>query len=185
MKKASEEIDLARAKFEYCANLYKQVSDNFEYLERKAQLFLSFITIFLGVIALNADFIKIVVDTLKNNRLGAVGDYALYVSMGVFIVFAFLALIALASSIRGQYWMVEYPENLAFSLYAPNSDFLKKHNEISFLNAIGFSYTVAIEHNREINDRKYARIEVATWCIYASIFSLLTLLILIFLSSIL
>lgn len=177
-----EELKLARAKFEFLAKTYKQVSDNFEYLEKKAQLFFSFATIFLGAIILNSTFIENIREAIQNGKLGDVGNLILQSSLGMLIGFTLLSIIALASAIRGQYWAVEHPDNLAFEFYAPNSEFLEKQDELNFLNKIGYLYALAIEHNRNINSRKYFGLEIATWCIYISIFSMLIILTLLFFS---
>jgi hypothetical protein len=46
-----------RARFEYCALGFQEESGIKEQLERKAEIYLAFITLFLGTVFLNLDFL--------------------------------------------------------------------------------------------------------------------------------
>lgn len=176
---SANDLDLARVKFEYCAKLFKQESDNFEYLEKKAQLFSSFIAIFLGAIALNTEFLATVKKIITSGVLGMASN-ALFFLLTAFSVLIFSALILLASVASVQYWMVEHPDNLAFTLYAPNSEFLKMNNEFNFLNEMGYRYSLAIEFNRKITEKKSKKLDAAMKLIFSSILCLCLSLILVF-----
>jgi hypothetical protein len=176
-----KDLELARAKYEYCAKLFRQESENFEYLERKAQIFSSLIAIFLGAIILNTDFLEVVKELVSSGALGIFSNL-LYFLLIILSLSIFAGLAILASVVRVQYWMVEHPDNLAYSLYAPNSDLLQENDELHFLNEMGYRYTLAIEYNRKMTESKSKKLELATWCILTSIFALCLSLVLIFLA---
>jgi hypothetical protein len=166
--KNNNNLELARAKYEYCAELFKQESENFEYLEKKAQFFSSFIAIYLGALVLNMDFMILIKEIIANGALGLF-IYIFYLLLVTLVLSVFIALVALARVVGVQYWKTGYPDNLAYSLYAPNSSLLQENDELNFLNEMGYRYTLAIEHNRKIIENKNNKLDLATWCILTSI----------------
>jgi len=147
-------IEYEKARFEYCEKLYEREMARKETLEKKAQFILSFITLFLGVIFFRLDFFTTLSTLITKQRIPTSLVWTLYISLSVLALSLLLSLLSVMQAIRLQKFKEEHPKYFISSLFAPNSEYLKHHDEASLFKATAMSYAIALEHNSSINDQK-------------------------------
>ena len=160
-KEREQRVAFEKARFEYCAKVYEREVKRKEVLEKKAQFLLSIVTLFLGAIFLKIGFLEIVQTLSSQKQLSILLTWFINLSVVALAVSLLISLIAVLQSMRLQKLKNEYPANIIFSLFAPNSKYLESEDEIGFFRATAMSYAIALEFNKRNNDRKALWIKIA------------------------
>jgi len=173
MKK--EDIAFAKARYEFCVQIFQQEKENRETLEKKAQLNFSFITIFLGAVFLNIGFFGTLKDVLQNNQ-SALPTWVIYIPLIIFAVSLFFSLIALITAVQIRSYRAEHPADISQLLFDKDSEYLADKTESELLNKLALGYSMAAEHNRKVNQSKAQLVQLATYLITAAVISLFLVL---------
>ena len=173
MKK--EDIAFAKARYDFCIQIFEREKENREALEKKAQLNFSFITIFLGAVFLNIGFFDSLKEILQNNQ-SALPTWVIYIPLILFAVSLFFSLIALITTVQIRSYRAEYPVNISHLLFDQDSEYLSEKTEIELLNKLALGYSKAVEHNRKVNQSKAKLIQLATYLITGAVISLFLVL---------
>jgi len=168
-------IAFAKARYEFCVQIFEQEKENRESLEKKAQLNFSFITIFLGAVFLNIGFFDSLKTVLQNNK-SAIPSWVIYIPLTIFAVSLFLSLITLITTIQIRSYRAEAPANISSLLFGIDSEFLSAKTEIELISKLALGYSEATEHNRKVNQTKAKLIQLATYLITLAIISLFLVL---------
>ena len=171
---------LKRAVFDYVVEIFKSETERQEILESKSRFYLSFISLFIGSVFLNLSFLNDIKNLFSQTQL----TYTVFtvmigsiISLNISLLFSLLSILV---SIGIRSYKDVFPKNVTVQLFSPTSNYLKEKTLQSFYETVSMNYTIALEHNKRVNDKK------ALWVNFASAFvliSILSLAILLFLIS--
>jgi hypothetical protein len=176
---SKERAAFEKARLDYCQDVFNREEERREQLEKKAQFYLSFITLILGALFFKAENL-----TLLNVLIGSGGiaaplitlTYATIILLGLSILFSVVAILGVTRlwSYRGP-----YPEDIVHSLFSPESNFIEEEKQEDFVRATALNFAIALDYNKSINDRKSRLIMVSSYGIFVTVALLAILLTLI------
>lgn|SRR2546423_192753 len=172
-----DQLSFERARFNYCIRVYEEEVRRKETLEKKAQFYLSFLTILLGALFLKLDYIKSLKELINQEKPTPTTLAVIYISLIIATVSVLLSLVAIFESVRVQKIKNIYPTNVITSLFAPDSKYITVCNELSLLQSTAMGIAAAVELNREILDRKAKWIKTSSYSLLVAILSLTVLLV--------
>jgi hypothetical protein len=175
VQKNDEVVAFEKARFDYCVSINETENKRREVLENRSRFYLSFITLFLGAIFFNIEFLE----KLNNEMIGNSVSIALKVGIcGCIVILAcalFISLISILASVQIKPFKAVYPEHVTEMLFG--SDYYIAEESLRGLyQRLSMNYTLTLDHNKRINDRKAVWLKVAATGIYASVTSLFILL---------
>lgn len=170
-KKPSDEIGLAKARYEYCLRLYEREQDRRENIERKAQFHLSLITIFLGALLLRLDILTEINAILKKSNTQPILVNCTYASALAFAFFVILSLIGVLLTVKSRAYNPEYPVNPSLMLFNPNGKYLRKYTEAELFRSVAMTYALALESDSVTNNRKSHWLSLTSYSLIAAIFA--------------
>lgn len=156
-------IAFEKVRFEYCSKVYEEETARKETLEKKAQFYFSFITLLLGVIFLNLDFLLDLRDLIIQSSSPILFFPICYGALGTALILLVIALLAIFRSVHLQKYTSGYPRNMIHTLFAPQSDFLEKEDEPTFLRATAMNYAIALEFNGNLNIEKAKWVKISSY----------------------
>lgn len=181
---ASEErVAFEKARLEYCLDVFNREEARREQLERKAQFYLSFITLILGALFFQAENLTLVAELIRKENVAPLLITITYITiiiLGLSILFSVMAVLGVTRlwSYRGP-----YPEEFVFALFSPESDFIDEQNQEDFIRTSALNFAIALDFNKTINDRKSRWIMLSSYSIFLTVVMLAVLLaILVYLS---
>ena len=164
-----DETAFAKARYDYCFQLYKSEQERKDAIEKKAQFYLSLVTLFLGAIVLKLDFLKDSVGMLPKN-LPPDLTTILYIAGGTFLVSLSISLMSILFSVHVRNYLIEHPADLTSALFSSTSEYLGENTVAELYTSTAMSYALATESDRIINERK------STWIRLSSFFLLVAFL---------
>lgn len=141
-------------RFEYCKYVYDRQTEMIAAVERKAQFYFSFTTVFLGAALLNIDSLS-KIRILLSPALASI--YAAGVLLALFILFAAslaLSLFCVLRSLHVRRFKSGYPSDLSHKVFLPGGEFLTSGGAGEFLRTGAMHYAVAVDENRFLIDLK-------------------------------
>lgn len=178
-----ERVAFEKARLEYCLDVFNREEARREQLERKAQFYLSFITLILGALFFQAENLTLVGELIGNENVAPLLTTITYITiiiLGLSILFSVMAILGVTRlwSYRGP-----YPEEFVFALFSPESDFIDEQNQEDFVRASALNFAIALDFNKSINDHKSRWIMLSSYGIFLTVVMLAVLLaILVYLS---
>jgi len=166
-----EDLGLAKARYEYCLLLYEREQTRRTALENKAQIHLSLISVFLGALLLQMDFLEEVRKLLTIHSTQIIQVGLLYFGCIVFSLSIILSLLGILFTIKTRAYTPEYPASPSLRLFNPESDYLVQYTEVGFYRSIAMSYTTALESDSHINNQKNSWLALASYALVSAVFS--------------
>jgi hypothetical protein len=164
-----DEVAFEKARLDYCMDVFNREEQRKEQLERKSQFYLSFITLFLGAIFLKADSIILLKGLVENNTIAPPLIIILYLSIIALGICILVSVMAILGVTRLWSYKGPYPEEIVFSLFSPESDFVAQKTQVHMIRAKALNYAVALDFNKSINDRKTKWLMVASFGIFFAV----------------
>jgi len=164
-----DQIAFEKARLDYCMDVFNREEQRKEQLEKKSQFYLSFITLFLGAIFLKTDSLTLLKEITENKAVPASLITILYLSiiaLGISILFSVIAVLAVT---RLWSYKVPYRDDIVFSLFSPQSDFIEENTQAQLIRAIALNFSIALDFNKNINDRKAKWIIISSYGIFVSV----------------
>jgi hypothetical protein len=173
---SKERVAFEKARLEYCLDLFNREEERREQLEKKAQFYLSFITLILGALFFKAENLTLVSELLRNKNIPSpliTITYITIIILGLSILFSVLAILGVTRLWSNR---CPFPEDIVFSLFSPESDFIDEENQENFIRATALNFAIALDFNKSINDRKSRWIMVSSYGIFFTVATLAILL---------
>lgn len=167
----SDEIGLAKARYEYCLRLYEREQSRREHIERKAQFHLSLITIFLGALLLRLDILPQIKDILEKNTSPAFAVNLVYISALIFASSLTLSLFGVLQTMKTRAYNPEYPANPSLNLFNPDGNYLNEYTEEELLRSVAMTYALALESDSATNNLKSRWLALTSYALIAAIFA--------------
>lgn len=166
---SQERAAFEKARLEYCMDVFNREEERREQLEKKAQFYLSFITLILGALFFKAENLALLKDLIGRETLPASLvslTYVAIVLLGLSILFSVLAILGVTRlwSYRGP-----YPEDIIHSLFSPRSNFIEQEKQEDLLRATALNFAIALDYNKSINDRKSRWIMVSSYGVFFTV----------------
>ena len=164
-----EKVSFGKALLEYCIELFKAETSRQDALESKSRFYLSFVTLLIGAFFLNLDFLaslKNIIAQEKPSPTILITTYTCIVILGISL---FVSLFAIFFSVGVKSYKGVFPKDITYQLFGPTSKYIKKEDLLTLYKTVSMNYTVALEHNKDINDKK------AKWINIAALSSLITI----------
>jgi hypothetical protein len=176
MAASKERVAFESARLEYCQDVFNREEERREQLEKKAQFYLSFITLILGALFFKAENLTLLNKVTQNEAIAPLWTSLIYITivlLGLSILFSVMAILGVTRlwSYRGP-----YPEAFVFSLFSPESDFMDDENQESLIRATALNFALALDYNKRINDRKSRWIMISSYSVYLTVAVLAVLL---------
>lgn len=152
-----------KVRFEYCAKLYDREVERKEKLEKKSEFLLSILVLFLGAIFFKLDFFDDLQKLFVQKQVCTGLIWIVVISLVIQSAAMLTGLIAVLNSMKLKLFMDGNPKKVVYSLFDPDSTYLKNSDELIFFRKTAESYAEAVEKNKEINDEKAKSVELA-WC---------------------
>lgn len=167
--------ELEKALYDYCAQLWERQAQRKESLEKKAQIYLSLVTLILGAIFFKFELLRSVGQVIAGGStpVATASIWAATAALGAGLAWTLLAVLA---AVRLQSYKTEHPGRLVTSLFAPDSGYLEARTPGGFYHAAALSYALALEINKKNNDRKAAWVRRASYGALLSVTALAALL---------
>lgn len=173
---AEEKLAFEKARFEYCAALYESETKRQHNLEGKSRFYLSFVTLFLGAVFLNLGFLEDVRALISGASISPGLLVATYGALMVLAISLLISLLSILQSIRLRSYKSAYPADTTYSLFGPNSEYFENGDILSLLKANAMSYTIALEYNKSIDDKKARWVDIAAFNVLVAVIALATFL---------
>jgi hypothetical protein len=164
-----EKLAFEKARFDYCVTIHEIEDKSRKNLESKSQFYLSFITLFLGAVFFNIEFLDKLGNLVVGKAISATLITGIYACAIILAVSLLVSLISILASAQLKSYKAVYPENVTQMLFGPNSDYIEKKDLTSLYRTISMNYTIALEYNKKINDRKATWAQVAALSVFASV----------------
>jgi hypothetical protein len=171
-----EQVAYDKARYLYCLQIFNREEERREILEKKAQFYLSLVTLFLGAIFFRPEFLDLLANYLADKSISIYTKMGLYVSLITLAISLIVTLMAILKSIWLQSFMGEFPKNLFESLFDPESKFLDKKNEGGLYRATAMALAIALENNVTVNNKKLKWVKLSSYSIVTGVLSLAILL---------
>jgi len=172
----NEPVAYAKARYQYCQQIFNREEERRETLEKKAQFYLSFVTLFLGAVFFNPEFLEKLARDLADPSISVYARVGLSISLAILGVSLFVALIAILKSMSLQKFKGDFPKNLFDALFNPASTYLDDKSEGGFYLTTAMALAIALENNVVVNDQKSKWVRLASYCIITGVCSLSLLL---------
>lgn len=169
ISQSNDDLAFAKARYEYCLYIYKNEQDRKILLEKKAEFYLSLITLFLGALVLKMDFIAEIKEILKSTP-SLLLTQILYIVGSVSVFSLGMALFSVLLSVHVRGYFVEHPVDLISSLFNLNSEYLAARTDTELYSSTAKSYALATESDRIVNSNK------SKWVQLSSLFLLISFL---------
>lgn len=170
-----ERVSFERARLDYCRRVFEREEERREGLERKAQFYLSFLTLVLAAIFIKPDYLTVIREAVAGGPGPAAAGIliASTAALGLSLLFGVFTIMA---AVRVRKYRGEYPGDLTDALFAPDSPLLADKTEAHMICVTGMNYAVAVETNRAVNDRKGAWLRLTAVAAQVTALSLTILL---------
>ena len=96
------QVSFVKTRFDYCKALYELERKRHEEIEKKAQFYLSFITIFIGATFIKIDFLESLENLVSQPSIPSLIRVSMYVTMFTIGLSTITVLISILASIRVQ-----------------------------------------------------------------------------------
>lgn len=171
-----ERVAFEVARLEYCQDVFNREEERRDQLEKKAQFYLSFITLILGALFFKAENLALLDELTRSQGIAPLLVTLIYITiilLGIAILFSVFAILGVTRlwSYRGP-----YPEDIVNSLFSPASDFIEGENQADFIRATALNFAIALDYNKSINDRKSRWIMVSSYSVFLTVAVLAVLL---------
>ena len=176
-KEESTQLDFGTSRYEYCLRLLEKEEKLKEVLEKKARFYLSFITVFLGAMFLKLDYLESVKEMFIKENPSVFVRLLIYVIISVFLVCIMIALVSVLKCVRVKEYMSGSPDNLAHSLFMPDSRFTRQKSNACLFMELARYCAVAVDENRELNAEKGKWLSICSGCLFISSVSLFALIV--------
>ncbi len=163
------DINFVKARYEYCLQLYRIEQERKEIIEKKAQFYLSVITLFFSALVLKLDFIT-EIGQIALSKPSSKETIILYIVGGVFFISLVIALIFVLFSVHMRGYLIEHPADLISALFNADSEYLATSTDVALYTSTAKSFALATESDRMINARK------SEWVRLSSFFLLIAFL---------
>lgn len=170
-----ERVAFERARLEYCQRIFEREEERREGLERKAQFYLSFLTLVLAAVFIKPDYLNVIRDTVAGGPVPAVAAI-LIASTAILGLSLLFGVITIMAAVRVRKYRGEFPGDLTDALFAPDSPYLTEKSEAHMICITAMNYAVAVETNRVLNDRKGAWLRLTAAAAQIAALSLTALL---------
>lgn len=172
MNSSQEELAYEKARFEYCHRLFDQENKKKESLENKATFHLSYITIVLGAIVLNADFLKLLQGEIAKVGVSTILKITIRLSMSIWLISILISLASIFILMSLKKYRDGYPRDLVDAMFHPDSMYLEKKDELNFVRTVALDYAISLECNRSTNEQKSNWLNIANFSILLSVAAL-------------
>ena len=169
------QVSFVKTRFDYCKALYELERKRHEELEKKAQFYLSFITIFIGATFIKIDFLESLESLVSQPDIPSFVRLSLYVIMCTIGLSTITVLVLILASIRVQ----KYRDPAFKDIKTIFKESAKYNEEIVFIRDISGLYSIAVEENKAVNDRKARLVKLAAISVLFTIILLALLIIII------
>jgi hypothetical protein len=159
------------SRFKYCVKLYDGEVKRQRALETKSQFYLSFATLFLGAIFLKLEFIENLGSLLTQQNISHVSSFLICVFMVILAASLIVGVFSILQSMRVQDYKHPYPQNISEVLFAPDSNYLENEDSSTLLKTVALNYSLALEKNKKVNDKKASCLKIVNWSIFLTIAS--------------
>jgi cytochrome bd-type quinol oxidase subunit 2 len=163
-----------KARYEYCLSLYERETARKDALERKAQLYLTLLALFVGAVFLKIDVLTGLSGLLNSSDTGSSDRVALLASAIVFSTALLASLLAVLIAIHVRGYAIEYPVQLVRALFETPSTFLPEADAATLHSEAAHALATAFEEDRRLNDRKAHWISVSAYALFGMLFALAT-----------
>jgi hypothetical protein len=165
-------IAFERARYEYCLGIYERESARKETLERKAQVYLALIAVFVGAVFLKADVLTALANLLSSSGDIPVQGCLLLVATALFSVSLIVSLTSLLLAIHVRGYAPDAPVATVSALFAPESGFLPAQDEVTLYHEAAMALALAVEADRKLNDVKAFWISVSSFALLGTIIAM-------------
>jgi hypothetical protein len=169
-------LSFERARSAHAIKIFEGQIARKEILEKKAEFYLSFVTLFLGAVFLSLDFLNALHSLLFDARVPTYWKVGITLLISTLACALFIALIAVLKCMQVRNYKNEYPDKTITSLFSPSSTYLQPQDESTLLKVTAESYVTALEHNSRENDEKARWVKVASYGVLAAVLLLAALL---------
>jgi hypothetical protein len=169
-------LALEKTRLEHCITLTDREAKRQQALETKAQFYLTFVTVFLGAIFLNLEFATSLDTLISAPNTPAYLRSAVLIDLSFIAVLILIALIGIFESIRVKDYKEAYKSDLTLELFGYDLENTKPQRVEILVKDIAIAYSLALEHNKEINDSKAFWLKITSYCILAITLSVAVLL---------
>jgi hypothetical protein len=166
-----KQIAFEKTRFEYCVKIYDRELERKDNLEKRAQFYLSIVTLILGGVFFNIDFFNTIGNLIASNSSNSSIVSLVYFFLGITIIALIVSIIGILQTMEVKRYKTAYPARIISSLFSPNSTYFEKESETDFLRATAMSYAIVLETNRKINDSKTIWIRATSFGIFTVVIS--------------
>ena len=142
------EFDLAL--LEYCSEIYEGETKRQHSLENKAQFYLSFVTLILGALFFNLDFIEKIKGLLSTKIAPSIITITFIICILILAISLLASLTFILKSIHLQSYRDIYPQNVTQLFLNPESEYFTERTPTNLYFTKSMNYTIALEHNKQI-----------------------------------
>jgi len=161
-----------RARYEYCLAVYERESARKDSLERKAQVYLALIAVFVGAVFLKTDVLAGLAKLLGSSGDITILRSLLLVTAALFSVALIVSLTSLLLAIHVRGYAPEAPVATVTALFSPESQFLPTQDEVTLYHEAAMALALAVEADRKLNDVKAFWISVSSFALLGTIVSM-------------
>jgi hypothetical protein len=169
-------LEFERARYEYCLQIYEREVSRKDALERKAQLYLTLLALFVGAVFLKIEVLTGLRDLLRSSATASLDRGLLIISASVFSLSLLVSLACVLFAVHVRGYAIEYPSQLVTALFRLPSDFLSQPDEVILRAEGALALATAFEEDRKQNDRKARWISRASVSLFVMLFALAVIL---------
>ena len=162
-----EKRSFEKARLEYCSKLYNREMQRKDLLEKKAQFYLSLLTLFTGALFFKLDFFQSLQKIISNHTVPQILVRVLYTSIPLVGISILVALIAILQSIKIKTYQDPSPKKVLDEWFRKPT--LTYEDELYWLRDISLRYAVAWEANHKVNNKKARWINIASYSVIFSV----------------
>ena len=160
------------ARYQYCLSIYERETARKDALERKAQLYLTLLALFVGAVFLKIDVLAGIGDLLRFSETKS-SDHAFLLGSALAFSLALLAsLLAVLLAIRVRGYAIEHPSQLVRALFDAPSAFLPEVDKATLHAEAAQALATAFEEDRKLNDRKAGWISACSYSLFIMLLAL-------------
>jgi len=162
-----------KARLDYCSGLYSKEMQRKELLEKKAQFYLSLVTLFIGALFLRLDFLKSLQAIIAQQPVPHSLVWTVYASVPAVGIAILVALIAILQAIAIQQYLDPAPSQIVDELFSPTATC---EDELGLFEETALMYAIALESNRKVNNKKARWVKIASYSAIGAVVCLAILL---------
>ena len=174
VRRKQKDAGFEGARYEYCLSIYERESARKDALERKAQLYLTLLALFVGAVFLKIDVLTGIGGLLRSPEMGTADHALLLGSALIFSLALLLSLIALLLAIHVRGYAIEHPSQVVRALFDTPSTFLPEANQATLYAEAAQALATAFEEDRKLNDKKAGWVSVCSYSLFVMLFALAT-----------